>query len=163
MENLEESTLKTSKGKEGWIDTLGNTTYPLVVGGMLDYASGLRGWGIAASRAYAMGINVPTGALYGKWRNKLFNATKTNKESSKLRQGLVDLLAFNTFQVPIYATAIAIGSLLSEGKVDLEKVRDGAGYLAMASPLIGPTMGWYMDKLRKVFKLKSAPEKAKIK
>ncbi len=147
-------------GKESIIDTVGNVTYPLIVGTLLDYASGLRGLGIVASRTYATGINIPTGAPYGKWRNVMFKLTRTNKESSKIRKSFVDLVAFNTFQVPLYSSVIAVGSLVSEGKIDWDKVKNGAEYLAMISPFIGPTMGWYMDGLRKVFKLKSAPEKA---
>jgi len=44
--------------------------------------------------------------------------------------------------------------------VDIEKVENGARYLATISPLIGPTMGWYMDGFRKIFRLKSAAEGA---
>ncbi len=78
---------------------------------------------------------------------------------AKIRKSLVDLLAFNTFQVPVYGTAVAIGSFISEGKVDWEKVKNGCEYIAIISPLIAPTMGWYLDGLRKVFKIKPAFEK----
>ena len=163
--NTQTKQTKQESRKESWVDTLGNVTYPLVVGGIIDYASGLRGWGIVASRTYATGINFPTGAPYGKWRNLMFKLTKTNKESSKTRKYFTDLLAFNTFHVPLYSTVIAVGSLVSnlikgEVNVDLNKVEKGAAFLSALSPFIGPTMGMYMDGLRKVFKLKSAPEKA---
>ena len=151
---------QTKKGKEGWVDTLGNVSYSLAVGSALDYAAGLNGLGILASRAYATGMNLPTAAPYGKWRNFVFKSLNTTNDSSKLRKGLTDLLAFNTFQVPVYASAIAVGSLISEGKIDLDKTLDGARNLAMISPLIAPTMGWYMDRLRGMFNLKSAAEKA---
>ena len=108
---------QTKKGKEGWVDTLGNVSYSLAVGSALDYAAGLNGLGILASRAYATGMNLPTAAPYGKWRNFVFEKTRTTDDSSKLRKGLTDLLAFNTFQVPVYASAIAVGSLISEGKI----------------------------------------------
>lgn len=78
----------------------------------------------------------------------------------KAKKTVVDLGAFNTFQVPIYASAIAIGTFLSEGRVDLEKVKDGSRNLAMISPLIGPTMGTYIDFFRKSFNVKSAAEGA---
>jgi len=153
---------KKIRGKEGLVDTLGNVSYSLIAGGILDYASGLRGWGIIASRLSATAINLPTGAPYGKWRNLTFKLTKTTNESSKIRKSLADLLAFNTFQVPIYSSAVAIGSLISEGKIDWQKVEKGAAYIALISPLIAPTLGYYMDGLRKVFRLKSAPEKVLI-
>lgn len=162
MENkvskVEES--KVRKGKEGLVDTLGNVTYPLIVGSILDYSTGLRGWGIVASRTYATAINAPTGAPYGKWRNFMFKLTKTTGKSNKVRQSLADLVAFNTFQVPLYSSVVAVGSLISEGKVDWDKVKHGAEYLTIISPVIAPTIGMYMDGLRKIFKLKSAPEKA---
>lgn len=145
--------------KEFLVDTLGNVSYSLVVGSLLDYVSGLRGLGIVTSRTYATGVNTTTGGLYGKWRNFVFKVTKTSDSSNKLKKYLVDLLAFNTAQVPIYASAVALGSFVSEGKVDLEKVTNGARNLAIISPLIGPTMGWYMDIIRKCFGLKSAAEK----
>ena len=151
---------KHKSRKESIVDTIGNFSYPLVVGGIVDYFSGLRGLGIVASRTYAAGINIPTGAPYGQWRNFLYRKTKTTKKSSKLRKYLVELLAFNTFQVPLYASVFAVGSLVSKGEIDFEKVVNSAKNLAMLSPIIGPTMGMYMDGLRKVFRLKSAPEKA---
>lgn len=147
--------------KEFLVDTLGNVTYSWLVGAILDYKAGLNFTGIVASRTSATGINSATGGLYGKWRNVVFEKTKTNKESGKTKNILVDLFAFNSFQVPVYATAIAIGSYVSEGEVNLEKVKDGAEYLAIVSPAIGPTMGLWMDSTRKIFKLKSASEKAK--
>jgi len=81
--------------------------------------------------------------------------------SNKLQDSIIDLLAFNTFQVPLYASAVATGSLISDGHVDLEKVRSGAEYLITISPFMGPTVGMYLDSLRKIFKLKSAPEKGR--
>jgi len=146
--------------KEKLADTFGNVTYSLVVGGTLDYASGLNPAGIITSRAYATAVNSATGALYGMWRNFMFELTKTNDKSKGVRKYLTDLLAFNTFQVPIYATALSVASLVSEGHVNLEKVEKGVTYLAAISPFVGPTTGWYMDKCRKFIGVKSAPEKA---
>lgn len=169
------------------VDTIGNITFSLIVGTGLDYyASGLRGWGIVTSRAYATGVNAATGGLYGMWRNLCFRITNTTEKEGGIYEGikelyqkyqqkeeiknkenlvkkvarssLVDLLAFNTFQVPVYATAVAMGSLVSEGKVDWEKVQQGATYLAEISPLIGPAMGLYLDGFRKLFKVKTAAE-----
>ncbi len=105
-------------------------------------------------------MNAVTGAPYGMWRNLVFRASRTTEKSGRVRKTLTDLVAFNTFQVPIYATAIAIGSYVQDGYVDWEKVKEGAKNLAVISPLIGPTMGWYMDRFRGTFGLASAPEKA---
>lgn len=141
-------------------DTLGNVTYSLIAGGALDYFVGLNFQGIIASRLSATGINLVTASPYGFWREKVFKLSKTNEKSTRIRKALTDLFAFNTFQVPVYATVISIGSFISEGKVNLEEVRDGSIYLATISPLIGPTSGWYMDKIRKLVGVKSAVEGA---
>ncbi|PIN90812.1 hypothetical protein COU60_00525 [Candidatus Pacearchaeota archaeon CG10_big_fil_rev_8_21_14_0_10_34_76] len=158
---------KEKRGRESLVDTLGLVSYSLVVGAGMDYSAGLRGFGILASRAYGTAINFPTGAPYGKWRNFVYKKGKTTDKSSRFRKGVTELVAFNTFQVPLYATVIAVGSLASnlasngELKVDMENVLSGAKHLAMVSPLIGPTLGWYTEGLRKLFGLKSAPRKAR--
>jgi len=157
---------KTKSRKESLVDTLGLVTYSLITGATLDYASGLRGLGIVASRAYGTAINTPTGALYGKWRNFLYRKTKTTDESPNRKKYLTELLAFNTFQVPVYATAVGVGSLVSnllagEFKIDFDKVANGAGILLAISPAIGPTMGLWLEGCRKVFGIKSAPKQAR--
>ena len=69
---MEKEQFVERKGKESLIDTLGLVTYSLLAGAITDYASGLRGLGIVASRAYGTAINLPTGAPYGKYRNFLY-------------------------------------------------------------------------------------------
>lgn len=166
---MDEPTVRSveKSGKESLVDTLGVVSYSLIVGAGMDYSAGLRGMGIVASRVYGTAINIPTGAPYGKWRNFVYEKTRTTDKSSKLRKGVAELLAFNTFQVPLYATVVAVGSLVSnlltngEFKIDFDKVSTGAQHLAMISPLIGPTLGLYTEGLRKSFGLKSAPRKAR--
>ena len=164
-EQIEQKSVAEKKGKESLVDTLGLVSYSLIAGAATDYASGLRGLGIVASRAYGTAINIPTGAPYGKWRNFLYRKTKTTDKSSRFRKYLVELLAFDTFQVPLYATVVAVGSLASnllqgEAKVDLDKVARGSAILTAVSPLVGPTVGLWMEGFRKLFRLKSAPKKA---
>ena len=142
------------------VDTVGNVTYSLIVGSILDCFAGLNFAGIVTSRASATLINFAVGGIYGWWREKLFRFTQTNKESGKLRKIAVDLLACNTFQIPIYATGVILGSFVSEGHVNLGKVGNGVLYLAMISPFIGPTLGWYMDCCRKLFGVEPAIEGA---
>ena len=143
-------------GKTALADTFGNVTYSMAAGAILDYCTGLNLTGIVASRLAATKLNILTGGVYGIWREKVFQATKTNDSHGKFRKGLTDLVAFNTFQVPVYAAAVAIGSLVSEGRVDLEKVKHGAEYLGIISPIIGPTLGMYLDGLRKLIGVQSA-------
>ncbi len=139
-------------------DVVGNNLYGLIVGGTLDYFAGLDAEGIAVSRLSGAIVNTVTGAPYGWWREKVCQITGTNKSSGKLRKGLADLLAFNTFQTPLYSLLVGIGSKVSEGEVNWDKMKNGAEYLAMISPLIAPTMGIFMNGVRKVFRVKSAAE-----
>lgn len=162
VKQIEEKT-----GKETLVDTLGMVSYALVVGAGMDYSAGLDTMGIVSARAYGTAINIPTGGPYGKWRNFVYKKTRTTDQSSKLKKYLAELLSFNSFQVPLYATVVAVGSLASnlltngELKIDFDKVSAGAQHLAMASPLIGPTLGLYTEGLRRLFSLKSAPRKAR--
>lgn len=151
---------QTSSKKIIALDTAGNVSYSLIVGSILDYCAGLNLTGIIASRSSATLMNSVTGGPYGYWREKTFKLTRTSKNSGRMRKTLVDLLAFNTFQVPIYMGAVSIGNLVSEGHVDWNKTLQGAKYLAAISPFIGPTLGIYMDSLRKSFGVKSAAEGA---
>jgi hypothetical protein len=84
--------------------------------------------------------------------------------NEKLKNGVIDLIAFNTFQVPLYATVAGLGVFFSKDS-NLEKVIDGtikgASGLSGLSPFIAPSFGRYMDFMRKKFGLKAATEKAK--
>jgi hypothetical protein len=146
--------------KVGAVDTFGTVSSSLILGGLLDYSAGLNLSGILAARASASGMNLATGGIYGWWREKCSDFTNTTKKSSKIKKSLNELLAFNTFQVPIYASALAVGSYISEGEVNFEKVINGSKNLAIISPVIGPVMGWYMDKVRKLFNVEPAAEGA---
>lgn len=156
---------KKKSRKETLVDTLGLVASSLT-GVVPDYFSGLRGTGILAARAYGVAAIFPTGGPYGKWRNFLYKKTKTTDKSSKLRDYLVELTAFNSFQIPLYATTLAIGSLASnmmnnEFRIDPEKIIRGVEFLLLTSPISAPGLGFYMEEVRKLFKLESAPEKAR--
>ena len=152
--------------KEILVDTLGNVTFSLIASAITDYSSGLRGMGILASRSYGTAINIPTGGPYGKWRNYVYRNFKTTDRSTKIKKGLTEFVAFNSFQTPLYTTVLTVGSLFSnllkgELKVDYENVLTGTVILTTISPLVGPLMGLYMEGVRKIFGIKSAPKQAR--
>ena len=144
--------------KEKIADTFGGVSGSLILGTALDYASGLNFTGIIAARTSATTMNIFTSAPYGMWRNLIFRKFNTTENSRKIRKALTDLFAFNTFQTPMYAVIVAIGSWISEGRIDWDKVTKGTLYITLASPFISPAFGWYMDKVRKIFRIKSAAE-----
>ncbi len=145
-----------SSKKKVLVDTIGNITYSLIVGTCLDYNAGLNLEGIAASRFSATILNTITGGAYGWWREQAYKITKTKIGSGIIKKKLVDLIAFNTFQVPVYVIGVVIGGFISEPNIDWKKVQDGATSLALISPILGPTMGWYLDFFRKCFGIKPA-------
>jgi len=163
--SLEEATVEEEKRlskKEKIVDTGSAISYSLVVGSLLDCATGLRLQGILVSRATSAATDSLTGALYGVWRDKVFKTAKTTEKSGKIKKYLTDLFVFDTFQIPLYAGFVSLASYVSEGHVNIVKVGHGIGYLAMISPFIGPLRGLYMDKIRNLFGMKSALEKADV-
>ena len=155
-ESLDDVVGGPTRTKVGLVDTLGNQSYCLIVGAAIDYMSGMSPAGVLASRCTGIVMNAATAAPYGWWREKVYGFSGTNEESGNLRKTLTELLAFNIFQVPGYAAVLAIANFISEGEVDSNKLISGMTNLAVISPFIAPTMGLYMDFIRKLFGVKSA-------
>ena len=148
------------KSPEARADTLGKVTYSILVGTGLDYIqAGLRGMGIVTARASATVINTVTGSPYARWREGWYALTKTNDESSSMRQALVELGAFNTFETYIYGLSAGIGSLISTGTLYAEKIADGMVGLLYLSPIIGPTMGLWLNATCRIFNVKTVAER----
>jgi len=142
------------------VDRWTNISYSLVVGGLLDSLAGLTPAGLVGSRSFATVVNALTGGKYGKWRNYVYEKMDAGPTSSKARQLGAELVAFNSFQTPVYALAVAVGDVLSTGSVDPEKIMYGALSLSVMSPAIGPTMGWSLNRARELFGLQTPQEKA---
>lgn len=147
--------------REAVADTLGKVTYSILVGAGLDYfQAGLRGMGIVTARASATIINTITGSPYARWREGWYQFTGTRKESSTLRKGLVELGAFNTFETYVYGLSAGIGSLISTGTLDVEKIADGMTGLLYLSPIIGPTMGMWLNATCRILGVKTVAERS---
>ncbi|MGA2130065.1 MAG: L-alanine exporter AlaE [Candidatus Pacearchaeota archaeon] len=156
---------KKKSRMESIVDTAGQMLLSLT-GAPTDYLSGLRGVGILAARSYGALAILPTGAFYGKCRNHCYKDRKVTDESPLSKKWLAEMKAFLSFQVPLYATTLAMGSLAShlgyhELKVDPEKILTGVGLLTLASPIAAPGTGLWMEAGRKIFGLDSAGKKAR--
>ncbi len=158
-----ETSKNTSWSKTAVVDIFSNITYTTVVGGLMDYFSGLPLNGIVAARITSLGTNALTSAPYGMYTEFVYRITRTPEQASRTRKWVIDTLAFATFQVPVYSAVVGVGSFVSEGRVDFEKVKHGAEYLTLVSPLIGPTLGMYMNLCRKVTGLDSTATGSYIK
>ncbi|HLC91193.1 MAG TPA: hypothetical protein VJI15_05505 [Candidatus Nanoarchaeia archaeon] len=154
------SLVEASTKKADRVDRLGNITYGLLVGGLIDYSSGLGAIGIGISRLSASTMNGIVGGAYGRAREYAFRLTGTTKDSHWLRRAAAEIVPFNLLQVPASAAAIALGCLMTEGYVDIEKVQEGAKNLAYISPLVAPVMGLYMDVFRRVCGVRAASQRA---
>ena len=154
---LEETTKET--WKERIVDTAGNITYSLMTGIALDAAANQNIGEIAASRTQATIINAVTGAAYSWWRDYVYRKLGVTEYHGWEAKVIADVIAFPP-QLAIYASSAAVSTWLFEGEVNLEKVRDGTIYLAAISPALAPSLGFYLDKFRKTFGLKSASEKS---
>ena len=145
-----------SRGRAFVADSLSYTALSTLAGSALDFFAGLNGTGILVSRGVAFSLNAATSGIYGRWREKWFAWTHTDQHSSFLRRCLPDILAFDSYQVPACALGVAVGSFISDEKLDLEKVSDAALYLTAASPILAPIAGWSMDKSRQRLGVKAA-------
>ncbi|MBI2147142.1 L-alanine exporter AlaE [Candidatus Woesearchaeota archaeon] len=142
-------------------DKMSMNAYSIIVGGFLDiFGAGMTPTGLALNRTIAFVWNSLTGGVYGKYRDVVFQITKTTTESSKRRQFAADFFAFYTFQVPTYAAAISTTLLITKGHIDLERIKDGMVAASLMSPFISPTTNWTLDKSREYCGLETSAEKA---
>ena len=147
--------------RENLVDTLGKITYSLFIGTGVDYfQAGLRGLEIVAARGTATAINTVTGTPYARWRREWYKFTNTSEESSRVRKSLVELAAFNTFETYTYGICAGIGSIVSSGTVDFEKITDGIAGLFYLSPFIGPTVGWWLNLTCRALRVRTVAERA---
>lgn len=100
------------------------------------------------ARGIATIVNAFTARPYGKYRDFIFKKLKTTKESGFWKKYLTDVLAFATFQAPLYAGILAVSG------AELEGVLAGSATITALSGFIGRPYGAYLDILRKSCGLK---------
>ncbi|MBI5393312.1 L-alanine exporter AlaE [Candidatus Woesearchaeota archaeon] len=146
--------------KEKRVDQTAAISYSIVIGAVVDLLTGLNAVGIITSRLISAGVNYIIGDKYGKYRDFWYRKTKTTYESSRIKQWLVETYGVSvSFNTPLYTAVVAIGSLVSEEEINLEKVENASYLVLITSPLIGPTLGWWYNRMRKWFGLQTAQEK----
>ena len=94
------------------------------------------------ARGIATCVNLATARPYGKYRDWIFKKTKTDEKSGFFRKFFTDILAFATFQAPLYAGIISVSG------ADAEGVAKGTATITALSGIIGRPYGAYMDWLR---------------
>jgi len=123
-------------------------TFSWVIGMIVEVLiSGLTLGQSLQSRITGTVVNLLTGGLYGKFRDRLFRVTKTTEED-RLREMFVGTIGFVVFQMPLYT-----GILLSTG-ASLQQVVTSVGTVTAISTVIGGPYDLYLSHLRRLFRVK---------
>jgi len=102
------------------------------------------------ARGIATVVNLLTARPYGKFRDYLFKKCHTTEESGFIKKAATDILAFATFQAPLYAGILAVSGAKPEN------ILVGSVVITGLSGFIGRPYGAYLDIVRKFFGLKPA-------
>lgn len=164
LKNLIMQAYENKKAKTWLADSIANVIAPLIGGGLVDhYFSNVDSWrDLIHVGLVRTAVNGASGGVYGVWREGVFSITETDNYDNRLRQSMADMIAYNSFQVPLYQAILVAGTYLSVGEVDLEKVAQGTLFLLKGSIILGPGLGYVMDMFRGVFNIKSASEESNV-
>lgn len=144
------------------IDTISNNIYSVAIGTGLDTGGAhLEPMAWLGTRGFAAVVNTMTGAWYGVYRDFVYKLAKPVIEMAPVTGTiLADMFVFNTAQPLIYGSAAFISTLVFEGHADFEKAKRGAEGLILLSPFIGPSLGWFTDRIREYAGFRTAAEQA---
>jgi len=126
-----------------WLaDTLALISFTIVTGLFIEIAIvGMTVQQSLQSRLFCQPINILTGRLYGLYRDKVIQKTD-KKISGKGAQMVGDILAYITFQLPLYiAILLVIG-------VDLPNIAKAALTQTSALLVLGAPYGYWLTKVR---------------
>ncbi len=144
LENKVDREVKKSGFKQFLADTTASVTYSFVVGGLNElFVAGMTWEQMLKSRGMATAVNVALGRPYGKFRDYVFQKTKTTEKSGFFRKFFADVAAFATFWVPIYA------SILYLAGADRDQIMTACGTITAMSGVLGRPYGLYLDVIRK--------------
>lgn len=96
------------------------------------------------SRLAAIPANIITARPYGLFRDWVFRFTKASN-AGHTKKGVIDVLTFVVFQVPLYAVILLTAS------VEGEKVLTACATLAVFATFIGRPTGMFLDYCRRIF------------
>jgi len=100
------------------------------------------------SRAISLIPNILFGGIYGKYRDWMLKKFKTSEESHWLKKSTADIIAFTSFQGPLYA------GILTFAGADSKQIATAVASFVVISPFLGRPYGLYLDWLRKLSGLK---------
>jgi hypothetical protein len=139
--------LQSKKARKFYSDIFAMVIFSTVVGMIVEiYISGLALLQSVQARATAAPMNIITARPYGIYRDWLFRAFKA-KNASQWIKGYLDILAFVTFQVPLYA------SILFTTGASGKQILISCSTLLALSFIIGRPYGLFLSLFRWLFKV----------
>lgn len=154
-ETLEENIqTQPSRLRKFAADTTAALTFSVAVGSAMELGiTGLTVGQTARSRALSALVNFTTGRLYGVFRDFIYRSLRVKENSSSVHKAFADFAATNLFWLPIYPT------ILFATGADLEHIMYAQATMIAATPIIGPSYGWYLNKVRDLFGTQTAYER----
>ena len=127
-----------------WLaDTLALMSFTIVTGMFIEVAIvGMTLQQSVMSRVLCQPVNILTGRMYGIYRDKIIAKIARNKPS-KVIQVVGDIIAYITFQLPLY-----IIILLSIG-MDVPSIVKAAMTQTLALLVLGAPYGYWLTTVRK--------------
>ncbi|MBI5188923.1 MAG: L-alanine exporter AlaE [Nitrospirae bacterium] len=123
-------------------------TFSTVVGMVIEiFVSGMTLGQSAQARLTAIPANLLTARLYGIFRDWVFRLMRAH-EGGQVREGIADIMAFILFQVPLYATILAISG------ANVHQIATACGTVTILSVFMGRPYGIFLDFSRWLFRIK---------
>ncbi|WP_292284396.1 L-alanine exporter AlaE [Marivita sp.] len=123
-----------------FVDTLGAVVFFTTVAGFSELIiAGMHPAQVLIARLIMIPVMMLTGRPYGIWRDFVFNMLRPQR---RLAGVICDILAFLTFQVPVYVTTLAIaGATLAE-------IVSAVGAAIVFMIVLSRPYGLFLDALR---------------
>ncbi len=149
------SGVQDKKLYKAFIDGMTSVTMGLTFGTANDYyVTGMEPRQVLVSRMISIPINLATGSIYGRYRDRVYRFCHTTDKSSWLKRYITDVLAFATFQAPLYVGITTVAG------ADRNEIIRGTTVLTFASPVVGKVSGYTNDVFRRAGGLKTSGELA---
>ncbi|MEK6827510.1 MAG: L-alanine exporter AlaE [Nanoarchaeota archaeon] len=150
-EKISEKKLKKFSLRKFGTDTFAMVSFSFVVEGTRELIVGMSPEQTLYSRLAGVPIDLVIGRPYGKYLDYLQSKFKITEKSPFIKKTAVDIGAFVSAMMPIYA-----GILYSIG-VDKETIAVSCASAALLQTAYGRPYGLYVDFLRKKFGKKNIP------
>ena len=135
-------------------DTFAMVVYCFVVGMMIEiFISGMSFQQSLSSRLVSIPVNILIAWPYGIYRDLIMRQARRLSAARSMKT-LADILAYITFQSPVYAAI-----LLFVG-ADWQQIVTAVSSNMVVSMLMGAAYGYFLDYCRRLFRVSVAPVSA---